>query len=293
MVILLYVSYSLFHIAVVFTMPISGYFSEFSFPEVLRFIHNAHKTGCLQTREVSDLHTPYYLWFRSGEIVAIQHQQFSLQTILTKINKRASKTIQSTIEKMRHALTQPIGTLLKQQGIVQPEELQIAFNLQVLQPLAYHFSLDKAWFKFEVDRALPFEEMTGLSLAPIQASLIGLRRLEKWESLQSKMPDPMSRLHRRSKTFMPYHLDKDETYTWVLAGEKMSLIEMSKKLGVSVEEMQKVAFRLIVTGLIEECPDTRPTTSAVQMAMINDEMKSEPLQASFISNLLGFLKQRA
>ena len=274
-------------------MPISGYFSEFSFPEVLRFIHNAHKTGCLQTRELSNPKSPYYFWFRSGEIVAVQHGQVLLQTILAKVNKRASETIQSTIEKVHHSLTQPIGTLLKQQGIVQPEDLQIAFNLQVLQPLAYHFSLDKAWFKFEVDRALPFEEMTGLSLSPIQASLSGLRRLEKWDALKSKLPEPTSRLRRAKKTFIPYHLDQEEAYTWVLAGEEMTLLEMATKLGLRIEEMQKLAFRLIVTGFIEECPDTRPTTSAVQMAMINDEMKSEPLQASFISNLLGFLKQRA
>lgn len=274
-------------------MPISGYFSEFSFPEVLRFIHNAHKTGCLQTRELNDLHNPYYFWFRSGEIVALQHREFSLQTILTKINKRASETIKSTIEKVRHSLTQPIGTLLKQQGVVQPEELQIAFNHQILQPLAYHFSLDKAWFKFEVDRTLPFEEMTGLSLSPIQASLNGLRRLENWESLRSKLPEPTSRLRRVKKTFMPYHLDKEEAYTWILAGEEISLSEMSTKLGLGVEEMQKLAFRLIVTGFVEECPETRATTSATQTAMINAEMESAPIQGSFITNLIGFLRQRA
>lgn len=276
-------------------MPISGYFEDFSFPEVLRFIYVSHKTGHLQIRslESGQLQTPYHLWFRNGDIVAVKHSRLSLQALLAQTCHQSIDIIEAAIEKVRSALTQPIGIVLKQQGIVQPEELQIIFNRQVLQPIVYQFTLDNAWFKFEVSSALPFEEMTGLSLSPIQAALNGLRRLKNWERLKSKLPEATSRLRRTSKSFSPYQLSSEEAYLWNLANEELSLLDSSIKLGLPVEETQKLAFRLIVTGLVDECPDTRSSNALHEAEIIAAEAESAPLGASFISNLIGFLKQRA
>ncbi len=276
-------------------MSISGYFTDFSFPEVLRFIHTSRKTGCLQTRAIDNgqVQVPYYFWFRSGEIVAVQHQRVSLQTLLAQVCQQTPYVLKTEFEKARTALSQPIGTILKQQGIVLPEELQMVFNRQVLQPVVYHFTVDNAWFKFEVNTVLPLEEMTGLSLSPIQAALNGLRRLKNWDALKSKLPEPTSRLRRTSKTFTSYQLNREEAYTWNLANEDLSLLQMATKLEMPVEEMQKLAFRLIITGLIEECPDTRATASVDETVLLGAEAESAPLQKSFISNLVSFLKKRA
>ncbi|MFN3562695.1 MAG: DUF4388 domain-containing protein [Chloroherpetonaceae bacterium] len=276
-------------------MSISGYFTDFSFPEVLRFIHTSRKTGYLQTRPIDhgQVHMSYHFWFRNGEIVAVQHQGVSLQTLLTHVCQQTPQTIKAEFEKARAALSHPIGTILKQQGIVLPEELQMVFNRQVLQPVVYHFTVDNAWFKFEVNTALPLEEMTGLSLSPIQAALNGLRRLKNWDSLKSKLPEVTSRLRRTGKTFLTYQLNREEAYAWNLANEDLSLLQMATKLEVPVEEMQKLAFRLIVTGLVEECPDTRATTSVDETVLLGAEVESAPLQKSFISSLVGFLKKRA
>ncbi len=274
-------------------MSISGYFTDFSFPEVLRFIYTSRKTGRLQIRSLDSVQTPYHFWFRNGELVAVQHPTLSLRVLLTKVSPQPLEAIQSAIEAVRHMLNQPIGVLLKQQGVVQPEELQMIFNRQVLQPVVYHFTLNNAWFKFEQHTAMPFEEMTGLSLSPIQAALNGLRRLKNWDSLQPKLPEPTSRLRRTSKSFSPYQLTSDEIYVWNFANEDLSLLDMSSKLQVPIEEIQKLAFRLIITGLVEECPDTHATVPIEESELLGTEAASVPLQASFISNLLGFLKQRA
>ncbi len=274
-------------------MSISGYFTDFSFPEVLRFIYTSRKTGRLQIRSLDSVQTPYHFWFRNGELVAVQHPTLSLRVLLTKVSPQPLEAIQSAIEAVRHMLNQPIGVLLKQQGVVQPEELQMIFNRQVLQPVVYHFTVDNAWFKFEVNTVLPLEEMTGLSLSPIQAALNGLRRLKNWDSLQPKLPEPTSRLRRTSKSFSPYQLTSDEIYVWNFANEDLSLLDMSSKLQVPIEEIQKLAFRLIITGLVEECPDTHATVPIEESELLGTEAASVPLQASFISNLLGFLKQRA
>lgn len=276
-------------------MPISGYFSDFSFAEILRFLHSSRKTGYLQTKPLGDggQLSSYYFWFRNGELVAVQHPRASLSVLLAQICEKSSE-ICSTLTRVGKTLSQPIGTWLKQQGLVQPEELQMAFNRQALQPIVQHFSLENAWFKFEVSAALPYEEMTGLSLSPIQAALNGLRRLKNWEALKSKLPDPSSRLKRIGKSFLPHQLVSEEAYLWNLADEEHSIAELASKLRLSVDETQKLAFRLIVTGLVEEIPDVRSTANE---PVLNDALGADAGQAalsgSFIGSLLGFLKQRA
>lgn len=70
--------------------------------------------------------------------------------------------------------------------------------------------MDNAWFRFEPNYELPYEEMTGLSLSPIEAALNGLRRLRNWEPLKTKLPESTSALMRTSKSYAPYQLTDDE-----------------------------------------------------------------------------------
>ncbi|MCS6990112.1 MAG: DUF4388 domain-containing protein [Chloroherpetonaceae bacterium] len=278
-------------------MSVSGYFSDFSFAEVLRFLHASRKTGYLQTKPIvnggHDISPSYHFWFRGGEIVAVQNPRTSLSNALIQICQKSREVASAFLTCADKTLSQPIGIMLKQHGVVEPEELQIAFNRQVLQPIAHHFLLDNAWFKFEVSTALPFKEMTGLSLSPIQAALNGLRRLKNWEPLKFKLPDPSSRLKRTSGSFIPYQLVSEEAYLWNLADGERSLSDLSSKLGLSVEETQRLAFRLIVTGFVEELPEIRSSGAFVLADDIGDENEPSALSGSFISNLLGFLKQRA
>lgn len=275
-------------------MPISGYFTDLSFPEVLRFIHTSHKTGKLQIRAISSgqLQAAYHLWFRNGDIVAVQHPYLSLQTLLARVCEQPLEVIRYHSAISAHTLA---ADWHRAQAARPCSARTIADGLQSPSAAAYCLSLHigNAWFKFEASSALPFEEMTGLSLSPIQAALNGLRRLKNWDYLRSKLPEATSRLQRTSKSFLPYQLSSEEAYLWNLANADLPLLEISSKLGLPVEETQKLAFRLIITGLVDECPDTQASASAAEPTVIDTPAESAPLSTSFISNLLGFLKQRA
>ena len=272
-------------------MSISGYFSDFSFPELLRFVYSSRKTGVLQVKPVD--HTKahqhsYSFWFHYGNIVAVQHPSLTLHKWLMQSCKQTSEVLRAySVSSVAHR--EPIGTVLKQLQLIQPEELQAIFSRQVIQPMLYQFTLDNAWFKFEPNYELPYEEMTGLSLSPIEAALNGLRRLRNWEPLKTKLPESTSSLMRTSKSFAPYQLTDDEIRVWSLADEEHSLEEIAQRLELSLQEVQKIAFRLMIAGLVDECPGVQvQTAESVQTIEEKDVMSS-----SFLSNLLGFLKQRA
>jgi len=141
--------------------------------------------------------------------VTVQHPRLSLQVLLPQFCQRAAEALKVYFDsKVVHR--EPMGTVLKQLQLVQPEELQAIFSRQVIQPLLYQFTLDNAWFRFEPNYELPYEEMTGLSLSPIEAALNGLRRLRNWEPLKTKLPESTSALMRTSKSYAPYQLTDDE-----------------------------------------------------------------------------------
>ena len=191
-------------------MSISGYFTDFSFPELLRFVHGARKTGRLQVKPLdTHEHQSYHFWFRGGNVVTVQHPRLSLQVLLPQFCQRAAEALKVYLDRTP-AYREPIGTVLKQLQLIQPEELQAIFSRQVIQPMLYQFTLDNAWFKFEPNYELPYEEMTGLSLSPIEAALNGLRRLRNWEPLKTKLPESTSALMRTSKSYAPYQLTDDE-----------------------------------------------------------------------------------
>ncbi len=273
-------------------MSISGYFSDFSFPELLRFVYSSRKTGVLQVKPVD--HTKahqhsYSFWFHYGNIVAVQHPSLTLHKWLMQSCKQTSEVLRAySVSSVAHR--EPIGTVLKQLQLIQPEELQAIFSRQVIQPLLYQFTLDNALFKFSTSYELPYEEMTGLSLSPIEAALNGLRRLRNWEPLKTKLPESTSSLRHISNHIL-HQLTNEEIRVWSHANGRYSLSDIAHKLVLTVEEVQKIAFRLIIAGLVDECPSAK-AHQEIAPAVEEKEEKGD-VSSSFLSNLLGFLKQRA
>jgi hypothetical protein len=54
-------------------MPVSGYLSNFSLPEVLQFLQEGQKTGLLTVRSLPNTtqeFSRYFIWFNQGRIIA-------------------------------------------------------------------------------------------------------------------------------------------------------------------------------------------------------------------------------
>ncbi|MHC5828117.1 MAG: DUF4388 domain-containing protein, partial [Nostoc sp.] len=146
----------------------------------------------------------------------------------------------------------PMGLCLKSQGLLQPEQLKLLFNTQVLRQVCALFQIKDALFTFDSTAKLPLAEMTGLSMSATEVILLGLRALRDWTALGDKLPDCTSGLSSLITKQPQIPLDAQESQVWEFVNGHISLENIANQLRISVETVQQIGFRLIVVGLAEE-----------------------------------------
>ncbi|MFN3678807.1 DUF4388 domain-containing protein [Thermosynechococcus sp.] len=290
-------------------MKITGYLSEFSLGEIFRFLEQGQKTGCLSIKpvEAETLSIPprqhHYIFFRLGQIVAatyeLDHQ--GLQQLIEQRGFMHVTTIQRLLKLC--PLNQPLGLVLKTQGALESQQLQLLFKYQVLTPIPELFSLAEGWFKFDAHHPLPLAEMTGLSASPRDVALAGLRLLQDWTPLMDKLPLPDSTMISLSQGQPPCRLNSLEWRVWEYVDKTVTLEGMAKALNLPTLEVQKICFRLMMAGLVEEMVNipidsetqTSPTLSTSPSQSTSAQSTSEAsfsVSQSFLTGVLSFLKTK-
>lgn len=150
-------------------MSTTGLLSDFSLPEIFQFIEKGRKSGLLRLRALSESQTTpplvHYIWAYQGRIVAVAN--CSDQQGLVKLIEQCQMVSERVFNKMVHwccPIDEPLGLYLKNQGVLQAEQLKQLFQVQVLQPVCALFQLKEGIFKFDQNLPIPTREMTGLSV---------------------------------------------------------------------------------------------------------------------------------
>ncbi len=149
-------------------MSITGFTSDFSLPEIFQFIEKGRKTGLLTLRALPKsqaTHPVYYIWVSQGRVVAAANRLD--QQGLVSLIEQHQVVSDRVLDKLVHwccPLDVPLGLYLKNQGVLQTEQLQELFKLQVLQQVGILFKFKEAEFKFDQNVFIPTREMTGLSI---------------------------------------------------------------------------------------------------------------------------------
>ena len=279
-------------------MYLDGKLAEFSLPEVFQLLEHGNKTGLLTLRTSSanllEQVQNHYIWLQQGKIVAAANR-LDRQGLFIMLKQR-NWMGDHDLSAMFNILSKPLGTVLKTEGIIQPENLKILFYTQVMQQVCALFEFQDGYFKFDNQVPLPFLEMTGLSAPATEVTLAGLRALKKWDALLEKLPDKTSGLIA-SVEGKPYlHLNPKEWQVWEFVDGQTSLKTISRNLGIPITDVQRIAFRLIAVNLCEEMPlvDMKPPETAKEVMVAGLEAKVGSSQnapsESFLQNLIGFLK---
>ena len=101
-------------------------------------------------------------------------------------------------------------------------------------------------------------------------------------------------------------LDAQEWQIWEFANGTVSLGAIARNLGLSVEKIQQIAFRLIVVNLAEEIflvsatsastkpiiPNVVVNDFSVEPAVTGEAKLTNGVSKSFLHNLVGFLKRK-
>ncbi|NEP56830.1 MAG: DUF4388 domain-containing protein [Symploca sp. SIO2G7] len=280
-------------------MCITGYLADFSLPEICQLLDKGHQTALLSVytcppsqKSLSKVH---YIWVYHGRIVAVA-KQLNYQGLVSLIAQSRwinSGVLTRLIEQC--STNQPLGSYLKSRGALRTKQLKWLFQVQVLKSMCTLFQLQAGKFKIDFNMPLPMEEMTGLSIPAMAATLIGLRSLTNWDGLADKLPAPNSSLMAVISSKYHYRLDALELQVWKYANGKVSLGAIAQQLRLPLEKVQQIAFQLTAVGLAEEIPLLTQAT-AISVA---DSLDREPLEEvskpnisySFLQNLVGFLSR--
>jgi hypothetical protein len=296
-------------------MSIRGSFEIFSLPELFQIIDLGSKSGRLIVQilappKTQELNGPYYIWFDRGRLVAVTNR-FNQKGLIEIIDDRGwlSQLITKKLERLCPA-KMPLGSYLDKMKLLKAQQIDLLFQIQLHQVYKL-FSLSSGWFRFdEISTnsnsmetiAMPYLEMTGKSMNCLEVMLHALRVLQRWEHYSEQLPEPSSTLEQ----LMPQpnlQLSLLEWQIWKLADRKNSLKSIAQELQESLTQIQKAAFRLIVTGLVEEIDRSSYESSFFSSSLnvtVNNSVQfnNRPQQVtpqpsfsdSFLPNLLNFLR---
>lgn len=277
---------------------IKGNLTEFSLGELFQIIAQGEKTGLLgiiTTGYKYPDQRKYYIWFNKGRIIAISNS-LDGKCLISLIRRRSwiktDKEQEEILKKFYKTSNLALGLYLKEKKILTDHDLDFIFRIQIMRELNPLFQLQEADFLFKTSPDLPFQEMTGLSISAKELLLKGLRSLRDWSILLDKLPHATSSLAMDKKAKIDVNLDVYESKIWKLMESSLSLVEIAKKLTLTIEKVQKSAFSLILVGLAEEIPSVNPSSLPVNpdLAIISDENNNTPSD-HFMSDLINFLQQ--
>ena len=237
-------------------MNLQGLTSEFSLPELFKFLQESQQTGRLSLKPVKDSNLEgksYYFWFEKGKLLAASNRLdgLGLLNILQARSLIQSATLPRILRQCPPKVT--LGQFLKDRAALTSKQLTSLFASQVLRHTCALLTATDVRFAFRASYPLPYLEMTGVSIPPTDVTLPSLRVLKDWRTLTDKLPSPSSGLKLVGDSFS-YRLQTQEKNVLRLAQDGLSLSEISKALKLPIQDIQKTGFRLIFVGLVKEVP---------------------------------------
>lgn len=272
-------------------MLFQGRTSEFSLPELFKFIQDSQQTGRLSLKPVAetDLEVkPHFFWFDQGNLVAASNRLdgLGLLTILQQRTLIKSGTLPHVLRQCPSRVA--LGTFLKDSDLLSGKQLKSLFVVQVLRHMRDPLQGPDVMFAFYPLYPLPYLEMTGVKIRATDITLPSLRMLKTWDALIDKLPSLESGL-KLAQAYVPRHrLNTQEKEVLNLAEQGISLSKISVILDLPAIEVQKICFRLIFVGIVDEVP-------LVHFSRITSQPRKLPVQVSgnFLGKLSNYLKKKA
>ena len=275
-------------------MNLQGLTSEFSLPELFKFLQESQQTGRLSLKalEGSDLgsktrETSHFFWFEKGNLLAASNRLDGLG--LLDILQARSLIQGSTLPRLVRQCPPKValGAFLKDRAVLTHKQLKSLFASQVLRHACALLKAPDAKFSFHAAYPVPYLEMTGIKIKATDVTLPSLRILKDWGALADKLPSLESGLKLIKKDPSTYRLQTQEKDVLRLAQSGLSLSKIAKDLKLSVVDIQKTGFRLIFVGLVKEIPLIQTAKSTYQPR----RRTSVQLSKSFLGRLSGYLQK--
>ncbi|WOD38134.1 DUF4388 domain-containing protein [Nodosilinea sp. E11] len=276
-------------------MVVSGQLSNFSLPEVLQLVEDGNKNGLLTVRDLpdaADFSQHHFIWLKQGRIVAAanRNDRRGLAHLIARRKLLSKAQLLQLIQQCPDHM--PLGVYIKSQKLLTKEQLQGLFSIQVIQEVCTLFELPDGTFHVTSDVQMPYLEMIGTSVPATEVTLPGLRSLRNWSALKDKLPDLSSGLLSTTDEKPRTRLTRQEWSVWDFANGKISLSEIARRLKLQTETVRRVAFRLLLTGLVEEMPVANWTPPKNKEDSRIGVASSKVPSADFLTQMISFLEKQ-
>ncbi len=273
-------------------MLLQGQTSEYSLPELFKFIKDSQQSGRLSLKTLfgRDLEgDPHYFWFENGNLVATSQRLDGLGLINFLQSRCLIKG--SILPRLLRKCPSKValGAYLKAQTILTVRQLQSLFSSQVLNSTCVLLQSPNVRFAFYPDYPFPYLEMTGVKIQATDITLPSLRMIKSWSTLIEKLPELDSGLKAAEGNVPRYRLNSQEKMVLSLAESGKSLADIAKAMPLPKLDVQKIGFRLIFVGLASEVPMVN------FMRSHNTRKRPAPAKVSqtFLNKLSNYLQTTA
>ncbi|WP_121970336.1 DUF4388 domain-containing protein [Leptolyngbya sp. BC1307] len=273
-------------------MLLQGRTSEFSLPELFKFLNDSQQTGRLSLKALSgrDLEgSPHYLWFEEGNLVAAS-QRLDGMGLLQLLQRRS--LLQSSLLPRLLRQCPPkvaLGQFLLERSVLTARQLQSLFASQTLQNTCTLLQASDVRFAFYPAYPFPYWEMTGVKIRATDIALPSLRMIKIWDALTEKLPRLDSGLTPARGQVPHYRLNSKEKWVLRLAAANHSLTEIAAAMKLPERDVQKIGFCLIFVGVANELP-------LIHLAKADKQTQPPaPAQVSpaFLGKLSHYLQQKS
>ncbi len=271
-------------------MLLQGQTSEYSLPELFKFLRDSRQTGRLSLKSLfgKDFEeAPHYLWFEEGNLVATSRRLDGLG-LLKFLQERylvQSVSLPRLLQQCPPKVA--LGAFLKAKAMLTVRQLQSLFSSQVLSSTCKLMQAPDVRFAFYPNYPFPYLEMTGVSIQATDITLPSLRMIKSWGALIEKLPELDSGLKTAVGNVPRYRLNSQEKTVLALAESGRSLGDISAEMNLPKLDIQKIGFRLIFVDLAKEVP-------MIYLAQTNRSAeKNMPGKVSkaFLSKLSNYLQK--
>ena len=167
-------------------MAIKGNLREASLPDVLQLLALGQKTGCLSVTDRSNLG---YVYFERGNIIyaSIVNRRDRLGDLLVKNGLVEPEELTRAIEIQTTRQGVRLGEILIERGAINRQQLEKYIRLQIEEAVYYLFTWTQGSFSFEPDQP-PEDWVLRVRINPESLLLEGARRVDEWSLIEKKIP---------------------------------------------------------------------------------------------------------
>ncbi len=227
---------------------LKGNIQSIALPDIITFINMINRNGELVFTKEGQRRT---IFIEKGEIVfaSSNDPDDSLGAFLVRSGLISYKDNEITSALISPGIRQ--GKILIEMGMIKPRELWWGVKNQVLDIIYRLFSWNQGIFEFyETEEAI--KEKIALNISTTNIIMEGIRRLDEWAIIKSKIPSysVVLEVSTNSEAQKKHNLSTEENDLLKLVNGKRSVRDIIRKSELGEFEVNKLLYAHLSSGIV-------------------------------------------